>query len=193
MIITRIKFEGKRVRLGGFGFQKYQMFALGRVAEKSVEARVARGLGANDAPMPPLSKKQHPIFIKDKETGTRRFVRMSADRGYGALKLRRLGTDLRNLNYSGKLMQSFRVVYADERKVVLDVSTKLERIKARVNERLAPWYGFSRNDERNVFAAARTMFKGNIANFGVRLRGGVGLTRNPIWMNPAGLSARAAA
>jgi hypothetical protein len=55
MITTRINFNGSKVRLGpGVGFQKYQMLTLGQFAVDTIKARVAKGVGSDDATMKPL-------------------------------------------------------------------------------------------------------------------------------------------
>jgi hypothetical protein len=54
MIQTRIIFNGSKIRLIGFGIQRYQMALLGQFAVDTVKARVARGVGSDDVAMKPL-------------------------------------------------------------------------------------------------------------------------------------------
>ena len=65
MITTKIKFNGTKVRLGpGVGFRKYQMLALGQFAVDTIKARVAKGIGSDDASMPALADR-----YKKRKTG----------------------------------------------------------------------------------------------------------------------------
>jgi hypothetical protein len=56
MIITRVNFNGQKVRIArGAGFAQYQMLALGQMAVDTIKARVANTVGSSDAPMKALA------------------------------------------------------------------------------------------------------------------------------------------
>ena len=152
MIKTRIKVDGKKVRLGGYGFGKYQMLALGRHAVNLIKARVARGLGSVDSPMPAL---------RGGKGG-----RMSY---YARIKARAGRASFRDLRLTGRMLDAFSVRYADAKKVRMDISTKHGRIAGRANERRAPWFNFSRADERSIFGKSRALFGDTVR--GMRLLG----------------------
>lgn len=179
MIVTKIKVDGRRVKLGGYGFRKYQMFQLGRFAEKTIEERVARGVGSNDSPMPALNKDRK-RKLKSGE------IRVYSGFGYQFRKVKRGGNPLRDLRLTGQMLQDFGVKYADADKVRLDVTTRRGRIKARANERRAAWYGFSRFDEEAIKREAMRIFRGNINNVARVQRGASG--RSLQWDDPRSLS-----
>jgi hypothetical protein len=184
MIITRIKIGGNKVRLAGLGFQKYQMAALGQFAVTTIKERVARGIGSDDAPMKPLSGWR-PTRRKNGVT-----LWEGGWRGYKGQKVKEGGKPFRDLTLTGKMLRDFTLRYADANQARMDITTRDGRIKARANERRSPWFGFSRADERKIYAKASEYFKGSVANFGIRLRGGTGQARKPIWMDPLGFQTR---
>jgi hypothetical protein len=63
---VRIKYNGVKVRLVGFGFGKYQNLRILEAGLASVKARLERGIGENDAPTKPLSKRyaRYKAFVR---------------------------------------------------------------------------------------------------------------------------------
>jgi len=179
MIVTRIKYNGSTVRLGGFGPQKYQMYQLGRVAVQVVKNRVARGVGSDDSPMKPLSGRTSAV----RKDG--RFVRQRA--GYSDWKAAHGLKSIRDLwgpgLNGGHMLDNFTVRYADERQVRMDITSRWGRIKARANERRSPWFGFSAQDTVAIYGVARVMFKGIVVDIAAKIRG---VRVRPIWLDPLG-------
>lgn len=163
MIITRVRYQGRLVRLGGLGPQKYQMFRIGQAAVDAMKKRVAQGIGSDDAKMPPLK------------------------RGYAIAKTKR-GLrnirDLRSFGVGGNMLDYLRVTYADQRQVKIDITGAKARVKARQNEQRAAWFGLSGTDARTVVEAAEAILQENISQVRAQVAGLRGMT--PIWMDPLG-------
>ena len=166
LIKVRIKLaNGKKVTLGGIGPEKYQMYNWGKFAVATVKARAQAGIGSDDAPMKPLQGRYR--FVKEKK-------------GKGGV---------RNLTFTGAMLDNLSVRYADPTQARMDITSRHGRNAARSNERRTPWFGFSSKDTTAIFEEARRIFGPNLKNIGVRLRGASGVARNPIWANPAGINA----
>lgn len=167
MIKIRVKTSTGKITLAGFGPEKYQMLGWGKFAVNVVKERVRAGIGSDDSPMKDLK----PSYAKFKaKTGK---------------------IAIRNLTFSGAMLDNLQVRYADPSKVRADITSRLGRIKARTNERRTPWFGFSRSDEKKVFTEGTRLFTGNIRNIGIKLRANGALGRRPIWLDPLGIKASA--
>lgn len=160
MIVTKIKYNGSKVRLYGFGPEKYQMFKLGQFALATVKARVAAGKGSDDAPMPPLKKR------------------------YAIQKSKAGAGNKRDLRLTGAMLDNFSVRSASATEVRLDITSRTGRQKARTNERRAPWFGFSTADTKAIYGMAQRMFKGMVVDFAAKVRG---VRARPQWLDPLGL------
>lgn len=123
------------------------------------------GIGSSGAPMPPLSQKQHAIFVTDKNTGKRRFVRQSADRGYRAQKQRKVGRSVRDLDYTGEMRRDIRINYLDDRMAKISITRLPSRIKALANERRCPWWGLTPANARKFAQAQATIFGGAMEDY----------------------------
>lgn len=165
---------------------------LGKFAIQTIRERVAKGLGSSDQAMPALKnpgrKMRWSISQKKQvEYG-------SSDSGYPAFK-RRLGLKpIRDLYGPGGLVVSYRtgnkrytrsgtkasraahggrghmlddirVTYVDEASCKIDISNSASRVKARANEKRAPWIGFSPNDRKTIMAEFRRLFKVECRDF----------------------------
>lgn len=135
MISLRIKFQGRKVRIKGFGIRPLKMLQLGAAALAIVKARVARGQDINDTPMPGLSES------------------------YGKRKRRRFSRDLRDLRLTGAMLDNLTVRSATENQVRIAFTKALERQKALSNQQRTPWLGWSPNDTREIEDAAQRIFK----------------------------------
>jgi hypothetical protein len=191
VIVTRVKHNGRRVRLAGFGPQKYQMFALAQAGVKSIKARVMGGIGSDDAPMKPLKVMQKGSRFS-KSQG--KVVEFDYGNAYAAAK-RRAGLkpirDLVGFGRDGHMLDDFRVTYADPRLAKADITRAPSRVKARGNEARSPWWGFSGRDVRNLVEASKKIF-GEVLD-GIRLGLQAGNRRAPIWMDPVGIGLNAGA
>lgn len=151
LITTKIKLDGKTVRLGGPpSYERRQMLALGQFAVSTVKARVARGVGSDDSPFPGLTKR---YAIKKNRAG------------YG---------NKRNLSFTGEMLRAFSVRYADATQVRMDITTRHGREAANGNEKRTPWYGFSRFDESAIIREAQAEFGKSVAQFRARAFRGAG-------------------
>ena len=208
MITTRINFHGSKVRLGpGLGFRKYQMLTLGQFAIDTIKVRVAQGIGSSDAPMKPLVERYkdrktkyglNPIRdlygpgqttykkrVYDKDAG--RVFRTMQTKGNGAQRAYRNVTasiGFRSAGGGAHMLDNFTVRYADELNVRMDITQQWARDRARANEQRDPWFSFSPNDMRAIMAFARQIFRANITDLAVRLRGQQG---KQVWLDPMGL------
>jgi hypothetical protein len=182
MIITTIKYNGSKLKLGGFGFRKYQMVKLGEIAVASVKARVAKGVGSDDATMKPLNV---PYANWKARHGMKPVRDLSGPGGRTYVEERKGKKYTRTVRAeSAHMLDNFTVRYADEMTVRMDITANWARIRARSNEQRAPWFGFSTNDTRAIAEAAQKMFGGIVTDLAVRLKGKSG---SPIWMNPAAM------
>lgn len=170
MISVKVKYNGGKVKLTGEGPKKYQWFALGQFAIRTMRDRVARGIGSDDWPMPALSGRGSVISRDGK------FVRQRP--GYREQKQRRGGRPIRDLygdgQQGGHMLDDLRVREATPNSVRMDITSRWGRIKARANEKRAPWYGFSANDRRLIFARMSEVFRERfrVSNVAARVRGG---------------------
>lgn len=168
MIVTRVKIDGGKVKLVGDGPGKYAWFRLGQFAIATMRNRVSGGIGSGDAPMPPLSGRTAAV------TRDGKFVRRQA--GYREQKQRAGLRPIRDLygrgSQGGHLLDNFRVREAGPTYVRMDITSRWGRIKARANEKRAPWFGVSDGDARKILPRIVDMHRGTILTIGAKVRGG---------------------
>ena len=128
----RIKYNGVNVRLVGFGFKKLHNLAILEEGIRSIKARLAKGVGENDGPTKPLTKR----YARFKSKRTRRRA-------------------IRDLNLTGQMLESVKSRYADDRQAIADAGTRLGRMKARINRELLL---FSNNDQKAMLGRATELF-----------------------------------
>lgn len=156
MFKLRIQYEGRRVTIKSFGIRPLQMLRLGSFGLKQVKARVAQGIGLDDAPMPPLKRAWVRRGVKGK------YVIIAGARGYFARKLRRGGKPIRDLRFTGAMLDNLSVRSATANEVRIGFTTKLAREKALANQRIAPWLGWSDTDAPAVQERARLVLRQEI-------------------------------
>lgn len=191
--VIRIKYQGRRVRLIGFGPRKYQLFALAQAGVRSIKARVAQGIGSSDVSMPPLKGKQRSRYSEKQK----RWIPFGPpEYGWPREKKKAGLNPIRDLtgkgDDGGHMLDALRVTSASDTRATIDISTRKGRLKARANEQRTPWFGFSGKDTRNMLEAARKIWGQNIAEFRANFAG-VGARANaevPIWMDPLSISSR---
>ena len=205
--VTTVKYNGRKVRLIGFGVRKYQLFRLGNVGVASIRERLSRGVGSNDQQMPPLavrrrrrwSKKQEKwVEYGDANVGYARDKRragLSGIRDLYGMGVGWTGSGRKQRQRKGKshMLDALRVVSASETQARIDISTADARIKARANEQRSPWFGFSGRDVRNLLVASREIFGEVVSELRTNFAG-AGRAANaavPVWMDPLGISSRA--
>jgi hypothetical protein len=73
-----------------------------------------------------------------------------------AIRKTKLGLgNRRNLTFTGNLLRNFQVRTVSENRAKANVSTRKDRIKAWVNQRIEPWMVFSPKNRLAVFEATR--------------------------------------
>ena len=123
--------EKKQIRLDRLNFKQHQMFKIGNVGVAAVKNRVGAALGPSDAPAKPLTKRY-------------------------AIRKTRLGKgNRRNLAFTGDMLRNFMVRTVSENRARAGLSTRKNRIKGWVNQRIEPWVVFSPKNRAAVLEAAR--------------------------------------
>ena len=123
--------EKKQIRLDRLNFKQREMFKLGTVGVAAVKNRVQAALGPSDAPAKPLTKR------------------------YAIWKTKRGKGNRRNLTFTGDLLRNFQVRTVSERQAKAGLSTRKDRIKAWVNQKIEPWIVFSPKNKAAVVEATR--------------------------------------
>lgn len=144
-------------------FSSQLWMELGNYAIKVIRDRLAKGIGSNDQPMPPLTASQQafkrrlglqPIrdlwgpggIVVSNRGGKKRYLRS----GTASIRGLRGGR--------GHMLDDLRVNGVSESGVSIDITITASRQKARANERRAAWIGFSPNDRRLILAKFRELF-----------------------------------
>jgi len=205
--VFKVAWEGRKIRMYMPGPRSYQMAALAQVGVNSIKARVAQGVGSSDTAMPPLKVRRRRRWSKSRQA----WVEYGAiDAGYPRIKRRAGLKPIRDLygmgvGWTGKdpkgklrkgsshMIDALRVTSASPTQARIDITTGDARTKARANEKLAPWYGFSGKDVRAMLEASRKIWGSNVAAFtaGFRGAGRAANSQVPVWMDPLGVGARA--
>lgn len=126
-------YQKKQVRLDRLNVRQHQMFKIANVGVASVKNRLAAAQGPNDGPAKPLSK-------------------------YYAVRKTRMGKgNRRNLMLTGNMLRNFMVRTVSEKKARASNSTRKDRIKAWLTNKIEPWVVFSPRNRQAVHKAARTV------------------------------------
>lgn len=134
---VRIKYNGVRVRLVGWGFRKFHHLRILETGIRSMKERLSRGLAETDAPTKPLTKR------------------------YARFKSKRLRKRaVRDLNLTGELLDGIKPRYADDRQAIADASGRKGRMKARMYRNLLIW---SERDQAAMADVAATLFKEGVS------------------------------
>ncbi len=124
-------YQKKEVRLDRLNVRQTQMFKIGNVGVAAVKNRVGAALGPSDAPAKPLTKRY-------------------------AIRKTKLGKgNRRNLTFTGDMLRNFMVRTVSENRAAASLSTRKDRIKAWVNQKIEPWVVFSPKNRVAVLEAAR--------------------------------------
>lgn len=181
MITTSIKMSAG---IAGFGinsaalFRQNQMKRLGDFALATVKARATKGIGSNDDAMPDLNNKKSGVIVRG------RFVRQRL--GYAGWKSAHGLQPTRDLVGTGKEgghmwdADCVSVRLATDSLVRIAFTTRMSRQKALANERRAPFFSFSGNDESKIVEFARQMFKVQVEILGREMNGGGTMRRQQL-------------
>jgi hypothetical protein len=124
-------YHKKQIRLDRLNVRQHQMFKIGTVGVAAVKNRLASALGPQDAPAKPLNR-HYAIYKTKLGRGNRR-----------------------NLTFSGDLLRNFQVRTVSENRAKAGVSTRTDRIKAWINQKIEPWMVFSPRNKTAVVEATR--------------------------------------
>src|ERR1022692_399960 len=127
--------QKKQIRLDLLSFKQEQMFKIGNVGVAAVKNRVQAARGPTDSAAKPLTK-QYAIRKTILGRGNRR-----------------------NLSLTGDMLRNLSVRTVSENKARSGYSTRKDRIKAWVNQRIEPWLLFSPKNEASVLEASRRVFQ----------------------------------
>jgi hypothetical protein len=124
-------YQKKEIRLDRLNFRQNQMFKIGNVGVAAVKNRVIAAQGPDDSPAKPLTKRY-------------------------AIRKTRLGRgNRRNLTLTGDMLRNFMVRSVSEKQAKASNSTRKDRIKAWVNQKIEPWVVFSPKNRAAVAEATR--------------------------------------
>ena len=131
---ARIYFK-KQVRIDHLTFRQQTMFHIGNVGVAAVKNRLAAALGPTDGPAKPLTKRY-------------------------AIRKTQLGRgNRRNLMLTGDMLRNFMVRSVTENKARARNSTRKDRLKAWLNQKIEPWVVFSPKNEAAVAESARRVLQ----------------------------------
>ena len=126
-------FYKKQVRIDQMNFRQQSMLKIGTVGVAAVKNRLAASLDSNDAPSKPLTK------------------------GYARQKTRLGLPARRDLMLTGDMLRNFQVRTVSENKAKASNSTRKDRIKAWITQKIAPWVVFSPKNREVVHQTAQKM------------------------------------
>src|SRR5689334_8485767 len=112
-------YQKKQIRLDRLNFRQAQMFKIGNVGVASVKNRLAVAQGPDDGSAKPLTKR------------------------YAIWKTKLGKGNRRNLMLSGDMLRNFMVRTVSENKAKASNSTRKDRVKAWITNKIEPWAVFS--------------------------------------------------
>ena len=124
-------YQKKEIRLDRLNVKQHQMFKIGNVGAAAVKNRLGAALGPNDAATKPLTKR------------------------YAIRKTKMGKGNRRNLALTGDMLRNFQVRTVSENKAKASNSTRKDRIKAWVNQKIEPWIVFSPKNKAAVLEATK--------------------------------------
>ena len=131
-------FYKKQIRLDRLNFRQSEMYKIGTVGVASVRSRLAAAQGPNDSAAKPLTKR------------------------YAIWKTKQGKGNRRNLILTGNMQQNFQVRTVSENRAKASNSTRKDRIKAWITNKIEPWIVFSPKNKTAVQEATSRVFKAMI-------------------------------
>jgi len=144
-------FQKKQIRLDRLNFRQNQMFQIGNVGVATVKNRLSAGLGPNDSPAKPLSKR------------------------YAIWKTKLGKGNRRNLYLSGNMLRNFMVRTVSEKQAKASNTTRKDREKAWANQQIEPWGVFSPKNIQAVVESTNRIVQEMVPRL-VLERGGIAAT-----------------
>ena len=122
-------YQKKQIRLDRLNFRQAQMFKIGNVGVAAVKNRLAAAQGPTDSSAKPLTKRY-------------------------AIQKTKLGKgNRRDLSFTGDMLRNFLVRTVSENKAKASNSTRKDRLKAWINNKIEPWILFSPRNRAAVLDA----------------------------------------
>ncbi len=125
----------KQIRLDRMNFRQQSMFKIGTVGVASVKSRLAAVQGPGDSSAKPLTKR------------------------YAIQKTKMGKGNRRNLMLTGSMLANFQVRTVSENSAKASNSTRKDRLKAWINQKIEPWVVFSPKNKAAAAAAARQVLE----------------------------------
>jgi hypothetical protein len=124
-------FYKKQVRIDQMNFRQQSMLKIGTVGVAAVKNRLAAAQGPTDSSAKPLTKRY-------------------------AIRKTQLGKgNRRNLMMTGDMLRNFQVRTVSDNKAKANNSTRKDRLKAWINQKIEPWVVFSPKNKAAVAESAR--------------------------------------
>jgi hypothetical protein len=124
-------FYKKQVRIDQMNFRQQSMLKIGTVGVAAVKNRLAAAQGPTDSSAKPLTKRY-------------------------AIRKTQLGKgNHRNLMFTGDMLRNFQVRTVSDNKAKANNSTRKDRLKAWINQKIEPWVVFSPKNKAAVAESAR--------------------------------------
>ncbi len=124
-------YQKKQIRLDRLNLRQTQMFKIGNAGVASVKNRLTAAQGPADSSAKPLTKR------------------------YAIWKTKLGRGNRRNLMLSGDMLRNFQVRTVSENRAKASVSTRKDRIKAWITNKIEPWVVFSPKNRLAVVEATR--------------------------------------
>ncbi len=128
-------FYKKQVRIDQMNFSQQSMFKIGTVGVAALKNRLAAAQGPTDSPAQPL---------------TRRYAIQKTKLGRG---------NRRNLMMTGDMLRNFQVRTVTDNRAKASNSTRKDRLKAWLNQKIEPWVVFSPKNQATVAESARRVLQ----------------------------------
>jgi len=128
-------FYKKQVRIDQMNFRQQSMLKIGTVGVAAVKNRLAAAQGPTDSSAKPLTKRY-------------------------AIRKTQLGKgNRRNLMMTGDMLRNFQVRTVSDNKAKANNSTRKDRLKAWINQKIEPWVVFSPKNKAAVAESARRVLQ----------------------------------
>ena len=128
-------YQKKQIRLDRLNFAQTQMFKVANVGVAAVKNRLAAAQGPTDSAAKPLTKR------------------------YAIWKTKLGRGNRRNLTLTGNMLRNFQVRTVSENKAKASTSTRKDRIKAWITNKIEPWIAFSPKNKSAVVDAANRVLQ----------------------------------
>ena len=128
-------YQKKQIRLDRLNFRQAQMFKIGNVGAAAVKNRLAAAQGPTDSSAKPLAQRY-------------------------AIQKTKLGKgNRRNLSFTGDMLRNFMVRTVSDNKAKASNSTRKDRMKAWITNKIETWITFSPKNRAAVLDAANRVLR----------------------------------